>query len=218
LLADRRTSCYKSRIAPVLARFGSEILAAVLCTGTALRRPSVWFAMRREEGCFSPAVTPARNSSEADWSNLTDRSSASEEFLAGVAGPRALHAPGRTVGQPPAPPAVVESVVGRKGTSGRSHLAVVRCTGTVMRRPSDSSVVRREEGCFSPAVGLRHLNGGSDWGNPAGRGSEPPFKWRSPAGPRAFHAPGRAVERSPGAAARPIVATGGRGSTSLRTA
>jgi hypothetical protein len=28
----------------------------VLCTGAALRRPSVSLATRREEGCFSPAI------------------------------------------------------------------------------------------------------------------------------------------------------------------
>ena len=37
--------------------------------------------------------------------------------------------------------------------SRRSDLAAVPCTGAVMRRPSVSSVMHREEGCFSPAVG-----------------------------------------------------------------
>jgi len=36
--------------------FGGTGLAVVLCTGAALRRPSVWSVMRRKEGCFSPAV------------------------------------------------------------------------------------------------------------------------------------------------------------------
>jgi len=43
-------------LAPQGRGIGGPGLALMLCTGAALRRPSDCLSMRREEGCFSPAV------------------------------------------------------------------------------------------------------------------------------------------------------------------
>jgi hypothetical protein len=46
-------------------------------------------------------------------------------------------------------------------------LAVVHCTGAVLRRPSVWPVMPRKEGCFSPAVATCRTIAAAVWGNPA---------------------------------------------------
>jgi hypothetical protein len=45
----------------------------VLCTGAALRRPSVWLSVVRKEGCFSPASCKNMRPCEAVWNNRAGR-------------------------------------------------------------------------------------------------------------------------------------------------
>src|SRR6516164_5778661 len=75
-------------------------LAVVPCTGPALRRPSALSLMRREEGCFSPAVAHKQVPATAAWDNLAKRGSAVAGTCLWAAGPRAFHAPGRVVDAP----------------------------------------------------------------------------------------------------------------------
>ena len=77
-----------------------KCLAVVCCTGAAMRRPSALSLMRREEGCFSPAVVRRTPSLPAAWSNPTNRGPAESEGVRRTAGPRAFHAPGREVDAP----------------------------------------------------------------------------------------------------------------------
>jgi hypothetical protein len=45
----------------------------VPCTRAALRRPSVWSAKRRKEGCFSPAVGKYSPARRVAWNNPARR-------------------------------------------------------------------------------------------------------------------------------------------------
>jgi hypothetical protein len=75
-------------------------LAPVRCTGPALRRPSALSLIRREEGCFSPAVVRRTSSRAAAWNDPADRGPAALELVRRTAGPRAFHALGRVVDPP----------------------------------------------------------------------------------------------------------------------
>src|SRR5436309_9033825 len=62
-LVERESTCTPG------GESGGPGLAVVLCTGAALRRPSVWPVMRRKEGCFSPAVGSNSTRSKVAWND-----------------------------------------------------------------------------------------------------------------------------------------------------
>jgi hypothetical protein len=59
----------------------------VLRTGTALRRPSAWFAVPRKGGCFSPAVGWYTCSSSVAWYDPAGRGPTLLEQVYHPAGP-----------------------------------------------------------------------------------------------------------------------------------
>jgi hypothetical protein len=81
-------------------RPGFSSLAWVLCTGAALRRPSVPHPTRRREGCFSPAVGLTPKLLGAARRDPAGRGPAPSNLGVSPAGPRALRAPGREVDDP----------------------------------------------------------------------------------------------------------------------
>jgi hypothetical protein len=60
-------------LAHLRTRAGGTGLALVLCTGAALRRPSVWPAMRHREGCSSPAIGHPEALRPVAWGNPANR-------------------------------------------------------------------------------------------------------------------------------------------------
>src|SRR5262249_12927418 len=93
---------------------------------------------------------------------------------------------------------------------GGPGLAVVLCTGAALRRPSACLPTLREEGCFSPAVGVEMSISTSGWSNPAGRRVRCRIRHLDPGGPVSLPRPrsgssdtlrckrGRPAERSGG--------------------
>ena len=79
--------------------------------------------------------------------------------------------------------AVSREAVVEKAMFRRSGLALVLCTGAAQRRPSVWLLMRRREGCCSPAVGWTHFWEAACWSNFASGVPPLPRKWVHPAGP-----------------------------------
>jgi hypothetical protein len=145
--------------------------------------------MHREEGCFRLAVVENSPNSTAAWNHFANRSSAVEFGEFSPANLRAFHARGREVER-------FLSLCRSQFSDSVAEmgLASVSCTRAVLRRPSASIVMLREEGCFCPAIARRRSASRAGWNDLVDRVPARDADRRRAAGLRAFHATGRGVD------------------------